>query len=85
MKWILSQDKMTLLNPDSGVVIKVYEFERTGSPTSHGSSYVLSAESLDAPHQERHSVTLGTYPTKQEAHRQLERIVASIGGTIEML
>lgn len=84
MKWILSQDKMILLNPDSSVVIKIYEFERTGSPTSHGSSYVLSAESLNAPLPDRLSVILGTYPTRQDAQRQLERIVATFGGAIEM-
>ena len=76
MKWIMSQDKTNLVAPESGVVISIESFERTGSPTSHGTYYSLVAQPLGATEASRY-VLLGTYESKKGAEDELERIFRS--------
>ena len=76
MKWILSQDKTSLIAPESGVSIAIHSFERTGSPSLHGTYFAIVAQSLGATDSAR-DVILGTYPAKSDAQEELERILWS--------
>ncbi len=76
MKWIMSQDKTSLVAPESGVTVAIHSFERTGSPTSHGTFYSLVAQSLGNTDGSR-DVLLGTYESKKAAQDELERIFRS--------
>lgn len=78
MKWIMSQDRTGLIAPESGVTISINSFERTGSPTLHGTFYSLVAQSLGAT-DGAHELVLGTFTEKKDAQGELERIFASDG------
>jgi hypothetical protein len=83
MKWIMSQDKTCLIAPESGVTIAIHSFERTGSPTLHGTYYSLVAQSISAIDGAR-DVILGTYTEKKDAQQELERIFKSENPVVVM-
>jgi len=74
----MSQDKTSLIAPESGVTILIQSFERTGSPTAHGTFYSLVAQALAATDASR-DIVLGNYDSKKKAEAELERIFRSDG------
>ncbi len=76
MKWIMSQDKTCLIAPESGIAVMIQSFERTGSPTLHGTYYSLVAQAIGATDGAR-DVILGTFTQKKDAQEELERIFKS--------